>query len=106
MQTRITARHFNASAGLRTYVEESVSKLDRFFDRIHDVHVILEDDQAPDAGKRAEIALNVPKQTFTASETGPTHKAAVNSAVRQLKRQVVRHKDKLRDKKGAGIPRP
>ena len=106
MQTRITARHFHASNGLRTHIEESLAKLERYFDRIHDAHVILEDAQEPEAEKRAEIALSVPKKTFTASETGPTHKAAVNSAVRQLKRQVVRHKDKLRDKKGVGIPRP
>lgn len=106
MQTRITARHSQASTGLKTYIEEKVGKLTRYFDRIQDAHVILEDAQAPDAEKRVEIALSVPNQTFNASETGPTHRVAINGAVRQLKRQVVRHKDKLRDKKGAGLPRP
>ena len=106
MQTRITARHSRASDRVRTHIEKSLNKLERYFDRIHDAHVILEDAPEPEAEKHVEIALTVPKQTLTASESGPTHEAAVNGAVRQLKRQVVRYKDKLRDKKGAGIPRP
>ncbi len=106
MQTRITARHFDASNGLRTHVKESLSKLERYYDGIYDAHVILEDNPSPEAAKRAEIALNVYRQTLTATDTAPSHKAAVDGCVRQLKRQVVRYKDKLRDRKGAGIPRP
>ncbi len=106
MQTRITARHFDASLGLRTHVEESLAKLERFYDRIYDAHVILEDHPSPEAEKRAEIALNVYRRTLTASDTAPSHRAAVDGCVRQLKRQVVRYKEKLRDKKGTGVARP
>lgn len=105
MQTRITARHFEASDGLRAHVVSQLGKLERYFDRIHDVHVTLDD--GPDAApaKRAEIALAVPHQTFTATSTGTSHEAAVDGCVRQLRRQVTRHKERLRDKKGAATSR-
>ncbi|MEL6704231.1 MAG: HPF/RaiA family ribosome-associated protein [Bacteroidota bacterium] len=66
MQTRITARHFQASDGLRTHIEQSLSKLTRYYDGIVDAHVVLNgDDRATD--KSAEVALNVYRQTLTAT---------------------------------------
>jgi putative sigma-54 modulation protein len=103
MQTRITARHFEASDGLRSHVADELGKLGRYFDRIHDAHVILLD--APAADSRAEIALNAPHQTFTAAHAAPTIEAAVDGCVRQLRRQVGRHKDRLRRRKGAETAR-
>ncbi|MEL6445334.1 MAG: ribosome-associated translation inhibitor RaiA [Bacteroidota bacterium] len=95
MQTRITARHFQASDGLRTHIEQSLSKLTRYYDGIVDAHVVLNgDDRATD--KSAEVALNVYRQTLTASETGPSHEVAVDGCVKQLRRQVQRYKEKLR----------
>jgi putative sigma-54 modulation protein len=106
MQTRITARHCEASDGLRAHIESQLGKLERVFDRIHDAHVILQEDPSPAADKRAEIALSVHRQTLKAADTGPTHTAAVDGCVRQLRRQVSRYKSKVRDKKGNGTPRP
>jgi putative sigma-54 modulation protein len=103
MQTRITARHFAASDGLRSHVARSLGKLERYFDRIHDAHVILHD--APPTDSRAEIALSAPRQTFSAAYAAPTVEAAVDGCVRQLRRQVVRHKDRLRRRKGAETAR-
>ena len=106
MQTRITAHQTDANDGLRAYVEQSVSKLGRYYDGIHDVHVILKDNASPASDKRAEIALNVYRQTLTASDTAPTHEAAVDGCVRQLRRQVSRYKSRLRDTKAGVTPRP
>jgi putative sigma-54 modulation protein len=106
MQTRITARHGETSDGLRAHIENQLGKLERVYDRIHDVHVILQDDPSPAADKRVEIALSVYRQTLKASGTGPTHAAAVDGCVRQLHRQVSRYKGKVRSKKGSGTPRP
>ena len=106
MQTRITARHGEASDGLRTHIESQLGKLERVYDRIHDAHVVLNDDPSPAADKRAEIALSVHRQTLKATGTAPTHTAAVDGCVRQLRRQVSRYKGKARSKKGSGAPRP
>jgi putative sigma-54 modulation protein len=106
MQTRITARHCEASDGLRAHITNQLGKLERVYDRIHDAHVILRDDPSPAADKRVEIALNVYRQTLKATDMAPTHAAAVDGCVRQLRRQVSRYKGKGRSKKGNGAPRP
>ena len=104
MHTRITARHFAASDGVRSHVARSLEKLERYTDRIHDAHVILHDGAAR-ADKRAEIALSAPRQTFTAAYAAPSMEAAVDGCVRQLRRQVTRHKDRLKRRKGAEAAR-
>lgn len=95
MQTRITARHFQASDGLRTHIEQALSKLDRYYDGILDAHVVLNGTETT-SDKQAEVALNVYRQTLTASDTAPSHEVAVDRCVKQLSRQVKRYKAKLR----------
>ncbi len=41
MNFNITARHFKLQDDLKNYVEEKVKKLDRYYDNILDVDVIL-----------------------------------------------------------------
>jgi ribosomal subunit interface protein len=96
MQTRITARHFQASDGLRSYVTRSLQRLERYFDRARDAHVVLSDGRAETADKRVEIALTAPRHTFTSGYTAVTHEAAVDGCVRQLRRQAVKHKERQR----------
>ncbi len=105
MQTRIIARHFEASDGLRAHVASSLGKLERYFDRLDDAHVTLSNGHDAALTKRAEIALAVPRQRFAAAYTSTSHEAAVDGCVRQLRRQVTRHKERLREKKGAPTPR-
>ena len=105
MQTRITTRHCEASDGLRAHIDSQLGKLERVYDRIHDAHVVLKEEPSP-ADKRVEIALSVYRQTLKASDTGPTHAAAVDGCVRQLRRQVSRYKGRVRSKRGNGTPRP
>ena len=94
-QPRITARQFNAPDGLRAHIAKQVGSLDRVYDGIHDAHVVLGDGSD---GKRAELALRVYRQTLTSSADGPTHESAVDEAVRQMRRRVLRYKARLRRK--------
>lgn len=94
MQTRITSRRFDATDALKETVQSQVEGLGRYYDGIHDAHVVLEEDGSSE--KRAEVVLQVYRNTLAASDTGPTHEVAVNACVRQLRRQVLRYKDKLR----------
>jgi len=98
MPTRITARNTDLSDGLRAHIEQTVSKLDRYYDGIHDAHVILEGQESSDANKKAEVKVNVSRRVLSAQDAGPTYKEAVNGCVRQLRRQVLRYKEKIRSK--------
>ncbi len=96
MQTRITARHTDLPEGVRALIEASVSKLSRYYDGIHDAHIVL-DGQETGASKTAEVKVNVSRRTLTAQDAAPTYQEAVNGCVRQLRRQVLRYKDGVRD---------
>jgi ribosomal subunit interface protein len=101
MQTRITARHFQASDGLRSYIARSLGRLERYYDRGGRAHVVLTDGRAETADKKVEIALSAPRQTFTSAYTADTHEAAVDGCVRQLRRQAVRYKERGRWRRAA-----
>jgi putative sigma-54 modulation protein len=96
MTTRITARNTDLSDGLRAHIEQTVSKLDRYYDGIHDAHVVLEGQESSDLNKKAEVKVNVYRRTLSAQGAGPTYQEAVTGCVRQLRRQVLRYKDKIR----------
>lgn len=100
MQTRITARQFDAPSGLRAHVMNEVGALGRVYDGIQDVHVVLKAE--PPLAKSAEVAVQVYRHTLTARATAATHEAAVDGCVRQLRRQVLRYKDRLRSKREPG----
>ena len=94
MQTpRITARQFDASPGLRAHIAKQVGSLERVYNGIHDSRVTLADGAS---AKQAELALRVYRQTLTASAEGATHEQAVDAAVRQMRRRVLRYKARLR----------
>ena len=99
MQTQITARGFDTSDTLRDHVIASLTKLDRLYNGIQDARVTLSTSDAGQYQKKAEVALNLRQQTLTVSSTGKRHEDAVADCVRQLRRQVIRHKDRVRSVK-------
>ena len=96
MPTRIHARQFEAPDALRNHVLQQVGSLDKIYNGIHDARVVLAEEA--DDSKRADVAIQVYRQTLTAQQTAATHELAVSECVRQLRRQVLRYKSQLRDK--------
>ena len=96
MPTRITARQFEATNALRTHILQQVESLEKVYNGIHDTHVVLVE-EAEDS-KRADVTIQVYRQTLTAHDTAPTYEAAVSECAKHLRRQVLRYKDQLRDK--------
>lgn len=98
MQKQITARHFDATSTLRTYADQSLNKLERYYDGITDAHIILTEDGTSQANKRAEITLNVYRQRLSAHDAAATHEEAIDHCVEGLRRQLLKYKSKLRRK--------
>jgi putative sigma-54 modulation protein len=94
MNITITARHFNASAHLQTFARESVSKLNRFYDGIMDVDVILAPHESHDEPQRAELVVSVSGQVLKATEQAATYESALNKAVESMSRQLLKYKEK------------
>jgi ribosomal subunit interface protein len=96
MQTRITARRFEVADGLRAHIENSVTKLERYYTGIHDAHVVLDGHESPGDAKTAEITVSVSRQQLRAQRSATTHEQAVSNCIRQLRRQVLRYKNRMR----------
>jgi len=85
---------------VRDYVESKVAKLSRFYDRIHEVEVVLghESEQFT-----AEMIVRADrKHTFVARETGPDTFVLIDMVIEKLERQLIRHKEKNRNRKHDG----
>lgn len=94
MQTNITGHHVDITAALRTYVEEKFERLERHFDNMTNVHVILGVEKER---QKAEATIHVSRGKIYADSEDENMYAAIDSLTDKLDRQIKRHKEKLRD---------
>jgi putative sigma-54 modulation protein len=97
MKISVQSEHFHADAKLVNYVEKKLGRLEKFFDRLLDaeVHLRLQDTGSRVQEKIADIRLRVPGGMLLDRKSAATFEDAVNAAVDTLKRQLVRHKERL-----------
>lgn len=99
MATTIQSIDFDAADRLQSFVQTKVKKLQHFYDQIIDaqVYLKLEKNKNKDIGNKiVEIKLLVPNNTLIASHQAKTFEEATNMCVEQIKRQIIRHKEKER----------
>ncbi len=100
MQIRVAGRHVEVTDDVREYVQSKVSKLPRFYDRIHEIEVVLDHESEQFT---AEMIVRADrKHTFVARETGPDTFALIDMVTEKLERQLIRHKEKNRNRKHDG----
>lgn len=99
MNITITARKFKAHDTLKEFINDEVLSLTKFNDDILDVDVILSYQNNKDSVKTAEIILQVPGHSLTATETTDDFKKSINFAVEKIARQL----EKLKTKKTARV---
>ena len=93
MQINLTGHHVEITDSLRNYVDTKFSKLERHFDHISNVHVILNVEKL---SQKAEATMHLSgAEVFASSENSDMY-AAIDSMVDKLDRQVLKHKEKLK----------
>ncbi|MCO7224034.1 ribosome hibernation promoting factor [Pleionea sp. CnH1-48] len=92
MQINLTGRHVDVSESLHDFVNEKFQKLERHFDHINNVHVILSVEKLRQI---AEAKLNVNGGEIFANSEHEDMYAAIDTLVDKLDRQVIKHKEKL-----------
>lgn len=93
MQINLTGHHVDITPALREYVDDKFAKLQRHFDHINNVHVILNVEKLL---QKAEATLHLNGgEVFATSEHQDMY-AAIDSLIDKLDRQVIKHKEKLR----------
>lgn len=94
MQINLTGHHVDLTQALRDYVHEKFQRLERHFDNVIDVHVILTVEKLV---QKAEATMQVSGNSLFADATHQDMYAAIDALVDKLDRQVVKHKEKLKD---------
>jgi len=91
MKIDLTGHHVEVTQPLRDHVHTKFSKLERHFDHVVDVHVILTVEKT---SHQAEATLRVSGARLFATATHADMYAAVDALSDKLDRQVVKHKEK------------
>ena len=92
MQININGHHVDLTDSMQDYVNEKFQKLERFFEHINNVHVVLKVEKLRQI---AEATLHVNQAEIHASADDENMYAAIDSLVDKLVRQLNKHKDKL-----------
>ena len=97
MQVNINSVHFKADKKLTAFINEKVEKLSNMYEGVigSDVFLKLENTEEPE-NKVAEIRLFIPGNDLYAKKQCKTFEEATDTAVDALKKQISKHKSKLR----------
>ena len=98
MNISVKSLHFRADQKLVTYIEKKMNRLGRYFERSEveaEVQLKLQDNGGRVQDKITEIKLHVPGGWVMDRKTSKTFESAITASVDTLKRQLVRHKEKM-----------
>ena len=96
MQINVSGHHVEVTPALRDYVNSKFSKLQRHFDNITNTEVTLTVEKLI---QKAEASVHVAgADLFAACESEDMY-AAIDALIDKLDRQLLKHKEKVLDRK-------
>ncbi len=96
MQLRITGHHVEVTDALKAYVDEKIRRLEKHFDHVTNVHVILSVEKL---AQKAEATVHISGGDIFADSTHDNMYAAIDSLADKLDRQILKHKGKMQSKR-------
>ncbi len=101
MQLNLTGHHVDITPALNDYVISKFERLERHFDHVTNVHVILSVEKLR---HKAEATLHITgNQLFADAEEDDMY-AAIDALIDKLDRQIKKHKEKMTEHRG-GAPK-
>ena len=94
MQINLTGNHVDITPALREYVQAKIARIERHFDHVTDIHVILSVEKQRN---KAEATVHVTGASLHADAEHDDMYAALDLMADKLDRQVKKHKEKLTD---------
>ena len=94
MRVNITAHRFKLTDDLRNFTEENVSHLNKYYEGIVDVDVMLSWEKFY---RLAEIKVSVHGTMLSAKERSEDMMKSIKLSVDKLERQLLKYKDRQRD---------
>jgi putative sigma-54 modulation protein len=92
MQISIDGRHVEVTQSMSDYIQTKLSRIERHFDHVVDVHVVLAVEKQR---QKAEATIHVAGNTLHAHSENDDMYAAIDLLVDKLDRQIKKHKEKL-----------
>lgn len=99
MQLNVTGRHVDVTQPLRNYVETKFERLERHFDHVTNVHVILSVEKVR---QKAEATIHISGGNLYADAENGDMYAAIDALTDKLDRQIKKHKEKLTNHRNNG----
>lgn len=93
MQINLTGHHVEVTESLHDYVHSKFAKLERHFEHINNVHVVLNVEKL---NQIAEATLHLNGGEVHAASQNQDMYAAIDNLIDKLDRQVIKHKEKLK----------
>ncbi len=97
MRISVTFRHMEPTEAIREYAEAKLAKVKRYLDEPIEASVVLELEKYRHI---AEVTLNAGRNVINCREETNDIYGAIDLAMDKLERQVKKHKEKIRSKKG------
>lgn len=96
MQINVSGHHIEVTDSLRQYVETKLERLERHYDQVTNVHVIL---RVEKQGQKAEATIRIQGGDIFAEAESDDLYAAIDMLVDKLDRQLIKQKEKMKDHK-------
>lgn len=96
MQINITGHHVELTESMHDYVMTKMEKIERHFDNITNVQVTLSVEKQR---QKAEVEMHVSGAQIHATHEHEDMYAAIDGVTDKLDRQVIKHKEKLKNHK-------
>jgi putative sigma-54 modulation protein len=99
MRVLTEAVQFKADRKLIDFIEKKMTKMEQYFDRIIDTRVTLKlENSGQIKDKIVEVRMSLPGEIIVAKDTNKTFEASVDSAAESLRRQLLKYKERMREK--------
>lgn len=94
MQINLTGRHIDITDSLRDYVTSKMDRIERHFDHVTNIHVILDVEKLR---QKAEASFHISGHDIFAEAENEDMYAAIDSLVDKLDRQLLKYKEKMKN---------
>ena len=99
MNLQLTGQHVEITPSIRNYVMSKLERINRHFDHVIDVNVVLSVDKLQ---HKVEVNLHTRGKDIHVEAIEADMYAAVDMLIDKLDRQVVKHKEKLTGQRHEG----
>lgn len=94
MQLTVSGHHVELTDSMQNYVESKMEKLERHFDQVTNINVILSVEKTR---QRAEATVHITGNDVFAFAEDENMYAAIDALIDKLDRQIKKHKEKRAD---------